>query len=126
MLSIHDPLYSAVHPMKYVESDVMWYKPILYYTSMFKFTLREMKNKSIAKNFQDPDRIQATNLLETSQTPTKPLGRSVFGYVKPGMYYTTLASFPGLPRSSPLVCVQYNTRKWKSAKNGEGLVSFIT
>jgi len=32
-----------------------------------------------------------------------------------------LASFPGLPR-----CVQYNTRKWKSAKNGEGLVSFIT
>ena len=37
-----------------------------------------------------------------------------------------LASFPGLPRFSSSVCVQYNTRKLKSAKNGEGLVSFIT
>ena len=37
-----------------------------------------------------------------------------------------LASFPGLPRFSSSVCVQYNTRKRKSAKNGEGLVSFIT
>ena len=37
-----------------------------------------------------------------------------------------VASFPGLPRFSSSVCVQYNTRKWKSAKNGEGLVSFIT
>ena len=39
---------------------------------------------------------------------------------------TTLASFPGLPRFFVLwFCVQYNTRKWKSAKNGEGLVSPI-
>ena len=37
-----------------------------------------------------------------------------------------LASFPGLPRFSSSVCVQYNTRKRKSTKNGEGLVSFIT
>ena len=75
--------------MKYVESDVMRYKPILYYTSMFKFMLTKMKNKSTTKSFQDPDRIQTANLLKTSQTPTKPLGRSVFGYVKPAMYYTT-------------------------------------
>ena len=35
-----------------------------------------------------------------------------------------------VPRPPPFfcssVCVQYNTRKRKSAKNGEGLVSFIT
>ena len=37
-----------------------------------------------------------------------------------------VASFPGLPRFSFSVCVQYNTRKQKSAKNGDGLVSFIT
>ena len=35
-------------------------------------------------------------------------------------------SFPGLPRFSSSVYAQYNTRKQKSAKNGEGLVSFIT
>ena len=37
-----------------------------------------------------------------------------------------LASFPGLPRFSSSVYVQYNTRKRKSAKNGEGLISFVT
>ena len=35
-----------------------------------------------------------------------------------------------IPRPPPFFvlrfCIQYNTRKWKSAKNGEGLVSFIT
>jgi len=37
-----------------------------------------------------------------------------------------VASFPGLPRFfCSSVCVQYNTRKRKSVKNGEGLVSFI-
>ena len=39
---------------------------------------------------------------------------------------TSVASFPDLPRFNFSVCVQYNTRKRKSAKNGEGLVSFIT
>ena len=44
----------------------------------------------------------------------------------------TIITEIGLPRSqaSPVfcssVCVEYNTRKQKSAKNGEGLVSFIT
>ena len=37
-----------------------------------------------------------------------------------------LASFPGIPHFSSSVCVQYNTRKWKSVKNGKGLGSFIT
>ena len=34
-------------------------------------------------------------------------------------YLSTVASFPGLPSFSSLVCIQYNTRKWKSVKNGE-------
>ena len=38
----------------------------------------------------------------------------------------SVASFPGLPCFSSSVCVQYNTWKQKSAKNGEGLGSFIT
>ena len=46
------------------------------------------------------------------------------------LQYTTsnlhVASFPGLPRFCSSVCTQYNTRKQKSAKNGEGLVSSIT
>ena len=37
-----------------------------------------------------------------------------------------LASLPGLPCFSSPVCVQYNTRKRKSMKNGEGLGSFTT
>ena len=37
-----------------------------------------------------------------------------------------VASFPVLPRFSSSVCIQYNTRKRKSAKNEEGLGSFIT
>jgi len=37
-----------------------------------------------------------------------------------------IASFQASPVFCSLVCVQYNTRKQKSAKNGEGLVSFIT
>ena len=40
--------------------------------------------------------------------------------------YTCLDSFPGLPHFRSSVCGQYNTRRRKSAKNGEGLVSFIT
>ena len=31
-----------------------------------------------------------------------------------------------LPRFRSSVCIQYNTWRWKSAKNGEGLVSSIT
>ena len=38
----------------------------------------------------------------------------------------TLASFPGLPRFRSSVCVQYNTRRQKSARNGEGLGTLIT
>ena len=37
-----------------------------------------------------------------------------------------LASFPGLPVFCSSVCVQYNTWKRKSAKNGEGLGTLIT
>ena len=36
-----------------------------------------------------------------------------------------VASFPGLPRFRSSVCIQYNTRRQKSVKNGEGLVSLI-
>ena len=43
-----------------------------------------------------------------------------------GIRSRCIASFPGLPHFSSLVCVQFNTQKWKSKKNGEGLVSFIT
>ena len=25
IIRVYDPLYSAIHPMKYLESDVMWY-----------------------------------------------------------------------------------------------------
>ena len=32
----------------------------------------------------------------------------------------TLASLPGLPRFCSLVCIQYNTRKWKSGKKKRG------
>ena len=42
------------------------------------------------------------------------------------LHSKAVASFPGLPHLSSSVCIQYNTRKRKSAKNGEGLVSFIT
>ena len=34
---------------------------------------------------------------------------------------TSIASFPGLPHFHSSVCVQYNARKRKSAKNREGL-----
>ena len=44
----------------------------------------------------------------------------------PDKHARSIASFPGLPCFSSSVCVQYNARKRKSAKNGEGLVSFIT
>ena len=33
IIRVYDPLYSAVHPMKYLEGDVMWYNP-LYNTTM--------------------------------------------------------------------------------------------
>ena len=26
LIGVYDPVYSAVCPMKYIESDVMWYK----------------------------------------------------------------------------------------------------
>ena len=50
------------------------------------------------------------------------------GATQLGKSYGYLASFPAPPppRFCFSVCVQYNTRKQKSAKNGEGLVSFIT
>ena len=41
-----------------------------------------------------------------------------------GWSYWNVASFPGLPRF--LFFVQYNTRRRKSAKNGEGLGTLIT
>ena len=47
-------------------------------------------------------------------------------YIRPNWWasfylelHTMLASFPGLPRVSSSVCVQYNTWRWKSAKNEE-------
>ena len=44
--------------------------------------------------------------------------------------HTVCRSLSLVPRPSPffcsLVCIQYNTRKWKTAKNGKGLVSSIT
>ena len=49
-----------------------------------------------------------------------------FGNKRIHMYTVYVASFPGLPRFRSSVCVQYNTRRWKSAKNGKGLVSSIT
>ena len=44
---------------------------------------------------------------------------------RPG-YALVLASFPGLHHFCSSVFVQYNTQKWKSTKNGEGLGAPIT
>ena len=33
---VYDPLYSAVHPMKYLESDVMWCNKFVMEIAIFK------------------------------------------------------------------------------------------
>ena len=37
-MGVYDSLYSTVHPMKYVESDVMWYKLVAYILTGFLLT----------------------------------------------------------------------------------------
>ena len=47
-------------------------------------------------------------------------------YAATNKMYHPCSLVPSLPRFTSSLYVQYNTRKQKSAKNGEALVSFIT
>ena len=58
-----------------------------------------------------------TSMLTYNWPAGPPGGVRGQGIPKQQGVHLKLASFPGLPRFSSLVCVQYNTRKRKSAKN---------
>ena len=60
-------------------------------------------------NVRQTIEIAATNCIGTS-------GTAMFTYFEGEVNYMLciVASFPGLPRLSSLVCVQYNTWKWNT------------